>query len=137
MVAGEGAKTVRLTGEVGDGTVLPGGSNPDRVARTRDLVLEGRATAGRDDAYELVVFVSAAFGGDAARGQLADDLVRWTGAADPALMVVGDTADVAEAIEPFFDAGATSVLLQPREEETDLATFLAKVAAVNRLVREG
>lgn len=137
MVAGEGPKTVRLTGEVGDGTVLPGSSNPDRVARTRELALEGRAAAGRDEAHELVVFVSAAFGGDDARAQLAGDLVRWTGAADPALMVVGDTADVAAAIEPFFTAGATCVLLQPREEETDLASFMANVGVVNRLVGQG
>ena len=134
MVAGEGPKTVRLTGEVGDGTVLPGGSNPDRLARTRDLVLEGRAGAGRDDPYELVVFVSAAFGGEAARAQLSDDLVRWTGSVDPALMVVGDPADVAAAIEPFFAAGATTVLLQPREDETDLASFMANASAVDRLV---
>ncbi len=137
MVAGEGPKTVRLTGEVGDGTVLPGGSNPDRVARTRDLVLEGRAAAGRDDAYELVVFVSAAFGGETARAQLTSDLVRWMGSVDPALMVVGDPAEVAAAIEPFFAAGATSVLLQPREEETDLATYLANAGAVAELVGGG
>ncbi|TPG19286.1 LLM class flavin-dependent oxidoreductase [Pedococcus bigeumensis] len=137
MVAGEGPKTVRLTGEVGDGTVLPGGSNPDRVARTRELALEGRAAAGRDEAHELVVFVSAAFGGDAARAQLAGDLVRWTGSADPALMVVGETADVAAAIAPFFTAGATCVLLQPREGETDLASFMANVGVVNRLVGQG
>jgi alkanesulfonate monooxygenase SsuD/methylene tetrahydromethanopterin reductase-like flavin-dependent oxidoreductase (luciferase family) len=137
MVAGEGPKTVRLTGEVADGTVLPGGSNPDRVARIRDLVLEGRAAARRDDAYELVRFVSAAFGGEVARAQLTDDLVRWNGSADPALVVVGDTTDVAAAIEPFFTAGATTVLLQPREAETDLASFMANVGAVNRLVGEG
>ena len=47
VVAGEGPKTVHLTGEVGDGTVLPGGSNPDRVARTLARALEGRAAAGR------------------------------------------------------------------------------------------
>lgn len=137
MVAGEGPNTVRLTGEVGDGTVLPGGSNPDRVARTRDLVLEGRAAARRDDPCELVVFVSAAFGGEAARAQLTDDLVRWTGGADPALMVVGDAADVAAALEPFFAAGATTVLLQPREAEADLPSFMANVGAVSRLFGEG
>ena len=134
VVAGEGPKTVRLTGGVGDGTVLPGGSNPDRVARTLALAVEGRADAGRDDSHELVVFVSAAFGGEAARAQLADDLVRWNGAVDPALMVVGDAAGVAEAIEPFFAAGATSVILQPREEETDLASFMAGTGEVARLV---
>ena len=133
-MGGEGPKTVRLTGEVGDGTVLPNSSNPDRVARTLALALEGRADAGRDDSHELVVFVSAAFGGEAARAQLADDLVRWNGAVDPTLMVVGDAAGVAEAIEPFFAAGATSVILQPREEETDLASFMAGAGEVARLV---
>ena len=134
VVAGEGPKTVRLTGEVGDGTVLPGGSNPERVARTLALALEGRADAGRGDAHELIVFVSAAFGGDAARAQLADDLVRWSGSVDPALMVVGDSAEVAAAIEPFYAAGATSVILQPREEETDLAGYMAGVGEVARLI---
>ena len=134
VVAGEGPKTVRLTGQVGDGTVLPGGSNPERVARTLGLALEGRAAAGRDDVHELIVFVSAAFGADAARAQLAEDLVRWNGEVDPALLVVGAPADVADAVEPFFTAGATSVILQPREEETDLAAFMAGAGEVARLV---
>ena len=134
VVAGEGPKTVRLTGEVGDGTVLPGGSTPDRVARTLAIAREGRADAGRDGSHELIVFVSAAFGGDAARAQLAEDLVRWNGEVDPALMVVGDPADVAEAIEPFFAAGASSVILQPREDETDLAGYMAGAGEVCRLV---
>jgi alkanesulfonate monooxygenase SsuD/methylene tetrahydromethanopterin reductase-like flavin-dependent oxidoreductase (luciferase family) len=134
MVAGEGPKTVRLTGQVGDGTVLPAGSTPDRVARTLALALEGRADAGRADAHELVVFVSTAFGGDAARAQLADDLARESGTVDPALMVAGDAAAVVEAIEPFFAAGATSVILQPRENETDLASFMAGAGEVARLV---
>lgn len=134
VVAGEGPKTVRLTGEVGDGTVLPGGSTPDRVARTLAIAQQGRADAARDGAHELIVFVSAAFGGDAARTQLAEDLVRWTGEADPALMVAGDPAGVAEAIEPFFAAGATSVILQPREEEADLVGYMAGVGEVCRLV---
>jgi len=134
VVAGEGPKTVRLTGEVGDGTVLPGGSNPDRVARTLAIAQEGRAASGRDDSHQLIVFVSAAFGGEAARAQLADDLVRWNGSVDPALMVVGDADGVAAAIDPFFAAGATSVILQPREEETDLATFMVGAGQVARLI---
>lgn len=134
MVAGEGPKTVRLTGEVGDGTVLPGGSAPDRVARTLAIALEGRQAAGRDDAHELIVFVSAAFGGENARTALAEDLVRWNGEFDPALLVAGDPGAVAEAVEPFFAAGATSVILQPREEEPALTDFMAGVGEVARLV---
>ena len=133
VVAGEGPKTVRLTGEVGNGTVLPAGSNPERVARTLELALEGRAAAGRDDAHQLVVFVSAAFGGEDARASVADDLVRTTGEVDPALLVYGDPEGVAEAIDPFFAAGATSVILQPQETERDLAGFMAGAGAVARL----
>ena len=90
--------------------------------------------AGREDAHQLIVFVSAAFGGEAARAQLADDLVRWNGSVDPALMVVGDADGVAAAIDPFFAAGATSVILQPREEENDLVTFMAGAGQVARLI---
>jgi len=134
VAAGEGPKTVRLTGEVGNGTVLPAGSNPERVARTLELALEGRAAAGRNDAHQLVVFVSAAFGGEAARSSVADDLMRTTGTVDPTLLVFGDAGGVAEAIDPFFAAGATSVILQPQETESDLAGFMAGVGQVARLV---
>jgi alkanesulfonate monooxygenase SsuD/methylene tetrahydromethanopterin reductase-like flavin-dependent oxidoreductase (luciferase family) len=137
VVAGEGPKTVRLTGQVGDGTVLPAGSTPERIAGTLAIALEGRADAGRDRAHELVVFVSAAFGGESARALLAEDLVRTTGVADPALMVVGDAEGVAAAIEPFFAAGATSVILQPREKEQDLTGFMAGAGEVARLTGGG
>jgi len=137
IAAGEGPKTVRLTGQVGDGTVLPAGSNPDRIARTLAIALEGRADAGRDGQHELVVFVSTAFGGDDARAQLAEDLAREAGGVvDPALMVAGDADAVAEAIEPFFAAGATSVILQPGETDTDLASFMANAGQVSRLVAD-
>ncbi|MCR2809286.1 MULTISPECIES: LLM class flavin-dependent oxidoreductase [unclassified Microbacterium] len=137
MVAGEGPKTVRLTGEVGDGTVLPAGSTPDRVTRTLALAREGRAAAGRDDAHELVVFVSAAFGGGTAGAQLRDELIRVAGGADPALTVVGDAEAVMAAIAPFYAAGATTVVLQPREGESDLAGFMQNVGEVARMVEAG
>jgi alkanesulfonate monooxygenase SsuD/methylene tetrahydromethanopterin reductase-like flavin-dependent oxidoreductase (luciferase family) len=134
VAAGEGPKTVRLTGEVGDGTVLPGGSNPDRVAHTLAAALEGRSAAGREGEHELIVFVSAAFGGDEARDRLAQALTEWTGSVDPALMVAGSAAEVASSVEPFFAAGATSVILQPGEDEADLAGFMAGVGEVAQLV---
>ena len=131
VVAGEGPKTVRLTGEVGDGTVLPAGSTPDRVARTLAMALEGRRTAGRDDDHQLIVFVSAAFG-DESRALLEADLRRVTDDVDPSLMVCGEPDAVASAVEPFYAAGATTVLLQPREDEADLVGFMSEVGQVAR-----
>ncbi|MFH8252783.1 LLM class flavin-dependent oxidoreductase [Microbacterium sp. B2969] len=137
IVAGEGPKTVRLTGEVGDGTVLPAGSDPDRVSRTLGMAVEGRVATGRGEAHELVVFVAAAFGGEAARKRLAGELARSAPEPDPALMVAGDAATVAAAVEPFFAAGATSVILQPTEGEPDLVGFMAGVGEVARLTSDG
>ncbi|WP_375383720.1 LLM class flavin-dependent oxidoreductase [uncultured Microbacterium sp.] len=133
MAAGEGPKTVRLTGEVADGTILPDGSSPDRVARTLALALEGRTAAGRAGSHELVVFVIAAFGGEEARTAVIDQLQRTKGEVDPALVVAGAPEEVAAAVAPFFDAGATAVILQPRDGEPDLNAFLAGVGAVSRL----
>jgi alkanesulfonate monooxygenase SsuD/methylene tetrahydromethanopterin reductase-like flavin-dependent oxidoreductase (luciferase family) len=134
VAAGEGPKTVRLTGQVADGTVLPGGSNPDKVARTLAMAREGRADAGRDGSHELVVFVAVAFGGAEARAALAADMQRYTGVVDESLLITGSPTDVATAIEPFFAAGATSVILQPREDETDLAGFMTAAGQVARLI---
>lgn len=134
LVAGEGPKTVHLTGEVGDGTILPGGSTPERVARTLAIAQEGRAAAGRDDAHQLVVFVRAAFGGDAMRDALVAELAAESGddAVDPSLVISGEADAVAAAIEPFYDAGATSVILQPIVAEHDLTGFMSNVGTVAR-----
>jgi alkanesulfonate monooxygenase SsuD/methylene tetrahydromethanopterin reductase-like flavin-dependent oxidoreductase (luciferase family) len=134
IVAGEGPKTVRLTGEVGDGTVLPAGSDPERVGRTLAAALEGRTAAGRDAEHKLVVFVSTVFGGEAARSRLESELERRNEGVDPRSMVAGDAADVAAAVEPFFEAGATSVILQPGEDESDLAGFMEGAGEVARML---
>ncbi len=105
VAAGEGPKTVRLTGQVADGTVLPGGSNPERVARTLALALEGRADAGRDGSHELIVFVAAAFGGAEARAALAEDMLRNTDAVDESLLISGSPAEVADGDRALLRGG--------------------------------
>ncbi|MFG6491358.1 LLM class flavin-dependent oxidoreductase [Microbacterium sp. P03] len=137
LAAGEGPKTVRLTGEVADGTILPAGSTPERVSRTLALAREGRAAAGRDGDHELVVFVIAAFGQDDARARVRTDLQRWETEPDPSLDVAGSPARVADAVLRFARAGATSVILQPTGDESDLGAFYSGVGEVSRLVAAG
>ena len=50
-----GDRTLRLSGEVADGTILVAGTSPDEVRRARGLIDEGRAAAGRDDEHRLIV----------------------------------------------------------------------------------
>jgi len=133
VAAGEGPKTLRLTGEVADGTVLPAGWSPRRIQEARRQIAEGRDAAGRSGDHELIVFAVCAFGDDA-RARVATEMTRWDIDADPALMLAGSPAEVAEGLRSFFEAGATSVLLQPCLDEPGLEGFMAGVGDVSRLV---
>src|ERR1700691_5872523 len=60
-----GPRTLRLSGEAADGTVLVAGTGPEGVRRARELIAEGQAAAGRVGEHRLVVYLDVA-DGDAA-----------------------------------------------------------------------
>ena len=91
-----GPRTLRLSGEAADGTILVAGTGPDDVRHARALIAEGRAAAGRDDAHRLVVYLSV-------DGR--------------------DAAQVAASARDLVDAGADAVILQPSPEQADLDHF--------------
>ncbi|MDX3575132.1 LLM class flavin-dependent oxidoreductase [Streptomyces sp. ID05-47C] len=124
LVGGIGPRTLRLSGEVADGTVLNEAFSPEGVREARKLVREGRAAAGRDaDAHKLVVYLFAATGEDAA-ARLQRELVT-TGLTDvPGLGVAGGAAEVAERVQRYAEAGADTVVLLPTADEPDPEGFI-------------
>ncbi|MEV5453962.1 LLM class flavin-dependent oxidoreductase [Streptomyces sp. NPDC052535] len=119
-----GPRSLRLTGEAADGTVLTANTPPDGVRRARRLIDEGRAAAGRgDDAHKVVVYLLAATGagaGERLRGELVAE-----GVADvPGLGVAGDAQAVADAVRRLAEAGADTVILQPAGDEPDPEGFV-------------
>jgi alkanesulfonate monooxygenase SsuD/methylene tetrahydromethanopterin reductase-like flavin-dependent oxidoreductase (luciferase family) len=117
LVAATGPKTLALAGEVGDGTVLSGGTSPSAVAEACKLI---NPSAGHD----VIVFVPAATGPNAAaRTRSAAEAwgVDYAGLA-------GEPADIAEGVREFAAAGATRVILQPLSDEPDPARYVHFVA---------
>ncbi|MFE6333917.1 LLM class flavin-dependent oxidoreductase [Streptomyces sp. NPDC057798] len=118
-----GPRSLRLSGEAADGTLLTASNPPDGVRRARQLIAQGRESAGRTDPHPVVVYLLAATGADAAdrlRKELADE-----GLADvPGLGVAGDAAAVAEAVQRLAEAGADTVVLQPTADEPDPEGFV-------------
>ncbi|AZM75814.1 LLM class flavin-dependent oxidoreductase [Streptomyces sp. KPB2] len=119
-----GPRSLRLTGEAADGTVLTANTPPDGVRRARRLIDEGRAAAGRGDAaHKVVVYLLAATGagaGERLRGELVAE-----GVADvPGLGVAGDAQAVADAVRRLAEAGADTVILQPTGDEPDPEGFV-------------
>lgn len=118
-----GPKSLRLCGEVADGTILVGGTTPDGVREARRLVDEGHAAAGRTDPHTVTTYLLTATGPDAAE-RLARSQQEWGIAAGPDTGVAGDASAVAAAVRRWAEAGADAVVLQPTADDPDPAAFV-------------
>jgi alkanesulfonate monooxygenase SsuD/methylene tetrahydromethanopterin reductase-like flavin-dependent oxidoreductase (luciferase family) len=128
--AGEGPKTLHLTGEVADGTLLTGGTTLERAAEAVASIAAGRAAVERDGRNEVVVYLPTAFGGAEAEARMARELTIWNMPDDQRHAAVGDASTVAEAAERFFAAGVDAVVLQPTSDEPDLEGFMRHAGEV-------
>jgi alkanesulfonate monooxygenase SsuD/methylene tetrahydromethanopterin reductase-like flavin-dependent oxidoreductase (luciferase family) len=111
-----GPKTLRLSGELADGTILTGGTSPDGIRAARGHI-------GVDD-HRIVMFLPAATGPGAAE-RLAEQQRRYD-MDDPG--VSGDAAAIAAGVRRWADAGADTVVLQPTPDEPDPEAFVRFVA---------
>ncbi|GAA2752007.1 LLM class flavin-dependent oxidoreductase [Amnibacterium kyonggiense] len=134
LAAGEGPKTLALTGEVADGTVLTTGTSPAMTRDALQRIRDGRDAAGRDGEHEVVVFVNAGFGPTAATDMEAE-FDRWGFEGERRVAATGDHDEVASVVREFLEAGAGTVLLQSRSEEPDLDAWIDDAGAVAARLR--
>jgi len=126
LVGGTGPRTLELAGRVGDGILIGSVTShaelADSVAAAHGGWVEGRGAAGVR--MPVVTHLMAATG-PGAEERLADELRRWdrTDAA-PGRGVAGGAEVVAEAVRALARIGATSVVVQPTEDEPDLEGFV-------------
>jgi alkanesulfonate monooxygenase SsuD/methylene tetrahydromethanopterin reductase-like flavin-dependent oxidoreductase (luciferase family) len=108
LVGATGPKTLRLSGELADGTILTAGTPPEGVRAAR-----GHIAA---DEHRVVVFLQTATGPDAA-ARLTDEVG-----------LAGDAATIAAGVRRWAEAGADAVILQPTQDEPDPVGFVRFVA---------
>ncbi|WP_210585588.1 LLM class flavin-dependent oxidoreductase [Streptomyces sp. GESEQ-35] len=118
-----GPRSLRLAGEAADGTILTASTPPEGVRRARQLIDEGRESAGRTEPHKIVVYLLAATGPGAA-ARLRAELAAEGVASVPDLGVAGDAGAVAKAVQRLADAGADTVILQPTGDEPDPEAFV-------------
>jgi alkanesulfonate monooxygenase SsuD/methylene tetrahydromethanopterin reductase-like flavin-dependent oxidoreductase (luciferase family) len=102
---GYGPNTLRLCGELADGTVVSSGSSPETLRQIVGLVEEGRARGDLQRPHRIVVFVAAGAGPDREG-------------------VSGSAQQVADGLRGWIEAGADTVLLQPGPDLDDLPAFM-------------
>lgn len=125
-----GSRSLRLTGEAADGTIITAGNSPDRLRELLTLIAEGRAAAGRGDGdgrHRIVVNVHTATGPDAAEWLEAERRL-WGYDSMDGIAAVGDAAAVAAAVRGWAEAGADTVVLQPTRDDPDPERFVRFVA---------
>jgi alkanesulfonate monooxygenase SsuD/methylene tetrahydromethanopterin reductase-like flavin-dependent oxidoreductase (luciferase family) len=133
LAGAEGPRTLRLSGELADGTIMPAGTTPDRLRRARQRIEEGQAAAGRTDHHHVTVYVPTATGPDAG-SRLSRAVESWKSLPSEDTGIVGDVDAVAEGVARWATAGADCVVLQPTDDEPDPESFMRFAAEVGRLV---
>jgi hypothetical protein len=93
LAAARGPRTLRLSGEVADGSILDQVTALEQFRSARESIDAGRAAADRSDAHRIV---------------------QYMGAADSA-----DPAATAETIRSWTAAGADTVVLHPTSGDQD------------------
>ena len=127
FAAATGPRSLRLSGELADGTILTASTAVEQIREARRLVDEGREKGGRTEPHPVIVYLLAATGPGAAerleaeRRRDADHAGLDTGRA-------GDAHAVADAVQRWADAGADTVVLQPTVDEPDPEGFVRFVA---------
>ncbi|MGW4031364.1 LLM class flavin-dependent oxidoreductase [Streptomyces sp. NPDC004838] len=127
LVGARGPRSLELSGELADGTVLPFPTSPEDVAKARELIDKGRARAGRTDHHHLAVYIAAA-AGPGATARLQAELGSF-GLDLPPEYADGVSAEtVAKAVRRLADAGADTVIVGTTAVEPDPAGFIRFVA---------
>ncbi|MGP3968153.1 LLM class flavin-dependent oxidoreductase [Streptomyces sp. 6N223] len=130
LAGARGPRTLRLTGEAADGTILDADVSTEGVRAARRHIDEGRAAAGRSvtEHHEVVVYLLTAL---EATGAGAEERLRAELAQRPnaeATGAAGDAEAVAKAVRRVAAAGADTVVLQPTADEPDPEGFVRFVA---------
>ncbi|SDP48795.1 Flavin-dependent oxidoreductase, luciferase family (includes alkanesulfonate monooxygenase SsuD and methylene tetrahydromethanopterin reductase) [Pedococcus dokdonensis] len=127
---GFGPRTIELSARLTDAVLISAGQSETElraaVARARAAAPSGRV----DVVYSLVTAA-----GPDAQARADADLAQWGVAPEPTRVAAGSAQDIAAAIGRAADAGATTVVVQPTADLTDVADVVELVAFVGREVR--
>lgn len=112
LLAGEKPLTLALSGELGSGTVITGGTSPDAVRDALAHVADGVAKSAVTKRHSHVVYLICATGPDSER-EVHDEITYWK--LDPArdVAVYGTADEIAEGAKRWLHAGADTIVFQP------------------------
>ena len=125
LCAATGPRTLALSGELADGTIISSGTSPDALRAATAHIAMGQASAGRTQPHAVVAYLVCTTGPEA-DVQAAEEISHWDYDADGDVAVFGTATAISEGMRRWFAAGAGTVVLQPTAD-ADMDRFLDMV----------
>lgn len=124
LLGGDGPKSLALAGELGDGSILSAALTDDQIRTACEVIAKAHAAGARAADPHPIVATQIAATGPGAQERLDRELPRWGKDPEQGVGVAGDAARIAESVRRLAALGATSVSIQPTEDEPDLEGFI-------------
>jgi alkanesulfonate monooxygenase SsuD/methylene tetrahydromethanopterin reductase-like flavin-dependent oxidoreductase (luciferase family) len=112
LIGAERPRTLQLSGEIGAGTVITGGTSPDDLREGLRHVNTGRAETGARQPHSTIVYLICATGPNAEQ-QARDEVAFWELDPDEDRAVWGSAEEIAAGTQRWIDAGADTIVFQP------------------------
>jgi alkanesulfonate monooxygenase SsuD/methylene tetrahydromethanopterin reductase-like flavin-dependent oxidoreductase (luciferase family) len=132
LIGAERPRTLELSGEIGSGTVITGGTSPEGLREALEHVATGRAKGEASEPHSTVVYLICGTGPDAAR-QARDEVEFWKLDPTDDRAVYGSAEDIAAGANRWIDAGADTIVFQP-PADADIEEFVGVIGAVRPLI---
>lgn len=116
LIGAERPKTLELSGEIGSGTVITGGTSPDQLRDAMQHVAAGRAKRSESQPHSTAVYLICATGSDAAQ-RARDEVEFWKMDPTEDRAVYGTPEEIAAGAARWIDAGADTVIFQPSADD--------------------
>lgn len=125
LMGAAGPRSLALAGEAADGVVIVEDTSPGALRSALASVQEGRERAGRQDPFDVVVYLRA-YGGSDAQARLRRDGKCETGNYGVDL----SAGSVGQAVADLAGAGASTVVLVPAGDEPSMQAYLDEAAEI-------
>jgi 5,10-methylenetetrahydromethanopterin reductase len=132
MLGGTGPKSVAQAARLGDGNLLAAALTEAEIRQICELITQHR---GHPDHPVLVPLIAAT--GPEAKERVDAEVPRWIRPADLGIGAAGDAAAIAKGIRRLAGLGATSIAIQPTEDEPDLEGFIGFLGREVRPLLDG
>jgi alkanesulfonate monooxygenase SsuD/methylene tetrahydromethanopterin reductase-like flavin-dependent oxidoreductase (luciferase family) len=126
LSGGMGERTLAMLGEVAAGVLVDSGTSPADLRAIIERVHSSARAAGRPDLPEIAVYVHAVRGPQA-HERLAAAVGPASGDPDTERGLAGAAAEIAAGVLRYGQAGASTVVLRPPEDEPDIEGYVTFV----------